>query len=101
MSQQSFNEVHIYVENTEQKDIVRKILDKVIPLDRRLEDYLDPKIYTISWDSKVILYPNSADLYHLKPMVNLKELQEIVLLISLGIPAEEAISTITKQGYES
>ena len=100
MSQQSFNEVHIYVEGTEQKNTVRTLMG--IPnLREGFSDHNNRKIYTINWEQFPQIFPNSPEMQHLKPMVNLKELQEIVLLISLGIPAEEAISTITKQGYES
>ena len=100
MSQQSTNEVHIYVENPEEKDVVRKLIKKEIPLEHRDASYAPPKIYSLRWDKRWWISPNHPSL-QVKPMVNLKELQEIVLLISLGIPAEEAISTITKQGYDS
>ena len=100
MSQQSTNEIHIHVLNPNEKDAVRKLINKEIPLENRKDDYFCPKIYSLKWDKKWWLSPNHLSI-SVKPMVNLKELQEIVLLISLGIPAEEAISTITKQGYES
>ena len=99
MSQQSTNEVHIWVGNTDQKNTVRTLVGSQ-NLRGDLASYKHARIYSISWEPTVRISPNSPSL-EVKPMVNLKELQEIVLLISLGIPAEEAISTITKQGYES
>jgi len=100
MSQQSTNEVHIYVVGAEQKNIVRKLLNKLKTVIDS-SGYDNTRIYSISWEPCVRIHPNNPTMQHLKPMVNLKELQEIVLLISLGIPTEEAISTITKQGYDS
>ena len=91
--------VHILVRNKQEKNTVRKLVESNRLLDDGT-DYEYERIYTIDWKKKPRLTPNSQHLT-VKPMVNLKELQEIVLLISLGIPAEEAISTITKQGYDS
>lgn len=100
MSHRNTNEVHIYVGNTEQKNTVRNVVGAQ-NLQGELTNYEHARIYSITWNPFLRIYPNSPSMQHLKPMVNLKELQEIVLLISLGIPAEEAISTITKQGYDS
>lgn len=100
MSQRSTCEVHIYVENAKQKNVVRTLVGGN-NLQGETTHYENARIYSITWNPFLRIYPNSPALTHLKPMVNLKELKEIVLLISLGIPAEEAISTITKQGYES
>lgn len=100
MSHRNTNEIHIYVANANEKDAVRKLINREIPPENRRDDYLSPKIYSLEWNQKWWLSPNHPSMA-VKPMVNLKELQEILLLISLGIPAEEAISTITKQGYES
>ena len=99
MSQQSTNEVHIHVADAREKDAVRQLLGKPITQSDKL-NYEYARIYSIDWCPTPRISPNSPSL-QVKPMVNLKELQEIVLLISLGIPAEEAISTITKQGYDS
>ena len=92
--------VHILVHNKQEKNTVRKMVGSNLLINDG-SDYACERIYTINWEKRPRLTPNSPEMQHLKPMVNLKELQEIVLLISLGIPTEEAISTITKQGYDS
>lgn len=101
MSHQSINEVHIYVRTSKDKHEVRHLVGRPKYI---LEDLTGEYagVYSVSWAPSAHITANAASMQnHLKPMVNLKELREIVLLISLGIPAEEAISTITKQGYES
>ena len=98
MYQQSTNEVHIYVANPTEKDVVRKLIGKEMRANHRDKTYIPPKIYSLRWDIQWWLSPNHPSI-KVKPMVNLKELQEIVLLMSLGIPAEEAIQSITQRGY--